>query len=456
MDLALLPTCLRAGIGEAVGIPSLVGLQEVKRGAEGWTSELAEKWTVVSYRDPERWRGNGVAFLTTEWQILKRKGLPQGCWFKMRHLTSQQDLWFGVAYVPPHFASAEVQGQITQLLRALPATTLPCMLSGDVNSPISWQSDDTSVLVQGDDIKGRVLVDALQAQGFSMVAPLEDQLRQPTSRPRKSEAQGRRIDWIACKHVETSRVTICTDSSKGLGTDHDALALSLRFAGRRKHLQRVRLGNRVVVQKPVVEGDLDQIKMEQLARICTRPPKGTCYQDDNATRALFQEARRTRDPNDWKRALRHRREAYHRWQANRVWNATQGDWKALRDCKPGMHVGWEAAFAEGVSPEDPHAVLHDHYSGLFAKGGPLPDIPDPRRPVTTLPRRSYVMHSAEVKLAKVWARTGLVWNCFGALLTWIMVLRRCWTGLTRFYILGTFPPAGMKPRWFSYLKSRDQ
>ena len=246
-------TCVQAHIQDAVGCPQLVGLQEVSRGIEGWSSERTGKWSILTYRDAESWRGNAIGFLASEWQVIRRKGLLQGCWFRLRHLVTKKEVWFGSIYV----SAADLQGMLTMFLNALPATTLPCVLCGDVNSPMKWQSTGGSVAPVGEDAKGRVLLDALLSKGFHVCPSREDQLGQPTSRPRKPGAQGRRIDWMAGKHVETGRVHVCTDSSQGLGTDHDALVMGVVLTGTRATVRRARLGIRVVTTQPVVHGVLD-------------------------------------------------------------------------------------------------------------------------------------------------------------------------------------------------------
>ena len=100
----------------------------------------------------------------------------------MRNLATRKDIWYGVLYVPPHFSASDLQGQLREFFAALPPTTLPCVVSGDVNSPLSWHSDEVTVQALGNDAKGRVLLDKLQASGFQAVPPHDDQLSQPTSR----------------------------------------------------------------------------------------------------------------------------------------------------------------------------------------------------------------------------------------------------------------------------------
>ena len=171
-------------------------------------------------------------------------------------------------YVPPHASAADLQGLLTTFLNELPATALPCVLCGDVNSPMKWHSSGDTVARVGEDAKGRVLLDALLAKGFHVAPPRDDQLRQPTSRPRKPGAQGRRIDWMA--------VHVCTDSSQGLGTDHDALTMGIVLSGAKAVGRRARLGP------------------ERLAKAHTTAPKTECYRDGEATKAIFRVAKRSR------------------------------------------------------------------------------------------------------------------------------------------------------------------
>ena len=377
--LDLLHTSLRACRNPQSGLPGIIGLQEVRRGAPGWTVQALEKWTLLSFQPDDAWRGTGVMFDPSLWQAMRRKACKAGSWYRMRHLETQTEFWMGVCYVPPHVSTLDLQEQLQTLLAHLPATTLPCMLAGDTNAPLSWISDHVRTTAVGDDGKGRVLLDTLLAHGFEVIPPAEDQLQQPTSKPRKEGAQGRRIDWMACKRANTTRAVIYTDSNKHLGTDHDALGVTLKFHEVAPRAHRVRLGPRVVVTPLSPPTHLDQHELERLAKAHTGPKKGEGYKDDNVVKEMFRIAKQTNTPYTWTRAFRARKEAHQAWRQDRVLKATQGDWNALRQSKIQKHRGWEVKMSEEMHPDDPHDRLHAHYSALFFTNTALPACPDPMR-----------------------------------------------------------------------------
>ena len=372
-SLSLLPASVRAGLSEAKA-PDIIGLQEVRRSDEGWTTACEENWQILSYQGIENWRGTGIAYRPKIWQVMRKRANEHGSWYRLRHSETQRELWFGVVYVPPHATISELQERLVLVMSLLPSTTLPCCLSGDVNSPVSWNYDEGEVVATGEDGKGRVLLDVLQSQGFSLVPPVDDQMAQPTSRPRKPGARGRRIDWLACKHMNSTRSYIFTDSSKQFGTDHDSVGTQWKLPTEAKRKPRIRLGKRVVTALPRITGEINQKVMTQLAQECSKPPRGSRYTDDATTKGLFHIAKRSNDPQDWKRAQQARRRAHQQWRENKVLEATEGNWNALRECKPGTQVGWETHFAEAVDPQDPHDALHVHYAGIFHKGVRLNEV----------------------------------------------------------------------------------
>ena len=169
-----------------------------------------------------------------------------GAWFRMKSLLSNVQVWVGSLYIAPHWPITDVQEQVAQFMQFLPPTTLPCLVSGDANAAINWavHDDERRVTPVGGDGKGRVLLDGLQGKGFAMIPPVDSQLAQPTSRPRREDVSGRIIDWMAVKHARTTRVQISTDSCRELGVDHDALQTSLLCQGAGRTTRGVRLGKR--------------------------------------------------------------------------------------------------------------------------------------------------------------------------------------------------------------------
>ena len=137
--------------------------------------------------------------------------------------------------------------------------------------PLTWAQGDRGAHAMREDGKGRVLLDTLLAKGFEVIPPKVDQLQQPTSKPKKEGAVGRRIDWLACKRAVVSQTTIFTDSNRHLGTDHDALGV-LKVA-KAPAQARVRLGTRVVKSPIKLGRPIDQNELERLAQLTTHVPQ---------------------------------------------------------------------------------------------------------------------------------------------------------------------------------------
>ena len=194
----------------------------------------------------------------------------------------------GCVYVSPHYSTLNLQERLQDHLSLLPGTTLPCVITGDTNAPLTWNASRKGV-----DAKGRVLVDMLSAHGFDLVAPGEEQLLQPTSKPRRPGASGRRIDWVAAKRAPVSRVHIHTDFYGELGTDHDALSVALFAPRARLREPRVRLGVRVVQSPLLLHGLITQEELVRLARCHTGPKKRETYQGSTVVKELFVKARST-------------------------------------------------------------------------------------------------------------------------------------------------------------------
>ena len=359
----------------------MIGLQEVCRGSPGWTTQTCGKWNLLSHRDEESRRGVGIVYDPKHWSVLRKKYTAHGIWCRMRHFDTQQEMWVGSVYVPPHVPAVDLVAYVTELLRALPPTTLPCFLTGDTNAGIRWTANEADVVAVGADGKGRALLDVLIEQGFSRVPHQQDQLRQPTSRPRREDAVGRIIDWVAAKRGHPGRVQVLTDSHRQLGTDHDALFMPFLVGTNRHAPRRITLGRRVVVNSPTDVKNISYAKLCDMAKTLTKPPPSDNYRDDEVVKGLFRAAKRSRLGHDWVRALRARRAAHQQWREQRVRDATNGDWGAFKSCTGTKHQGWEVHLAEALQPEDPHEALHNHYSTLFHGPGceNVPPAPEPAR-----------------------------------------------------------------------------
>ena len=312
--------------------------------------------------------------------MIRKKGHEYGSWYRLRHVNTQAELWVGSIYVPPHHGMVDLQTHVSGMLSVLPACNLPVVLMGDTNAGLKWSSVEGQGTAAGADGKGRVLIDCLASQGFALVAPREDQYLQPTSRPRKTDATGRIIDWGATKRARVGIGAVAVDSCYTIGADHDAylFPLTLRLSGHPP--KRHALGRRVVTSDITSVPRLCQTEMRTLAQTHTAPPASTQYKDDAATKTLFQMAKHSKSSEDWKLAFRARRKSMQLWKQKQVEEACSGNWQAYKACQLPKHPGWESHLADAVSPQDPHQTAHDHYAQIF-QGPPvdLPPLPPPPR-----------------------------------------------------------------------------
>ena len=363
----LLPTSLMDLQDQHAVCLTAFALQQVKRGEIGWSSEQAGKWSVVSYQNAVEWRGAGVAYDPTVWAVIKKKASPHGCWIRLRKVHTRQDIWLGSIYVPPHYTTGDLLQAVQDHQAALPATHLPTLLFGDTNAHVKWQHCADEFTAYGEDSKSRALLEGLLASGFTPNPPREDQILQPTSRPRKPGATGRVIDWMASKHAVCDCTQILTDSCYLMGTDHDMLAVQFMFREEGQTERRLRTGKRVVRTRPEPVRRVNQEVLKNLATQHTGPPSGQGYKDSRETKQLFARARHTKRPEDLKMALPSRKKAHQEWREAKVARASQGDWHAFRACRARTNQGWESNLASHLDSDDPHHTLHEHYSNLFRK-----------------------------------------------------------------------------------------
>ena len=101
--------------------------------------------------------------------------------------------------------------ELHDYIGTLPATLLPVLIGGDMNTPVRWtQSLGEAPLPTGPESKEECMFGVLQAQEFCMTAPPCEQWLTPTSRPRCVEARGRQIDMVGtCGNQAMSVCTSC-------------------------------------------------------------------------------------------------------------------------------------------------------------------------------------------------------------------------------------------------------
>ena len=159
--------------------------------------------------------------------------------------------------------------------------------------------------------------------------------------------------------------------------------------------------------------------LESIARECTRPRRGHSYRDPQHVKVMFQIARRSHTSEDWKRALRERKQARQLWMEEKIRAATKGDWGAYRETTKTGSTGLESHFACAM-PEnvDPHQAVHDHLQGVYGGGGltSVPDFPFAEVGSTGFLaslRKNFTMHSKRVRTRSRWDRTKYHMNCSG-------------------------------------------
>ena len=350
------------------GTFGLISLQELPRQNVGWATHQIGPWQVVSHRDLLAWRGAAVGFRPDQWTVMRKKQSSRGVWLRLRRICDGVELWCGSVYFSQGATREVHAAEVHDYLGALPATNLPVCVGGDANSLIRWFGVEGGVpQATSPESKGEYMLGAFMSSGLAAVSPERGQWNTPTSRPRKEDAQGRQIDFLAVKHVSSTGTRIHENSYMLVGSDHEALSHDLRTrVGKTERSAKKDHRPRVVVRDVAVDGDLNQQKLQQLAVACTKPKPGRAYVDPPQLKIFFQVARANRRPEEWKRALRGRAEARREWQTEQIRAATSGDWGAYRETTKKGAVGWEAHFAcsqeEGV---DPHQLLHDHLQKVY-------------------------------------------------------------------------------------------
>ncbi|CAE7752980.1 pol [Symbiodinium sp. CCMP2456] len=113
-----------------------------------------------------------------------------------------------------------------------------------------------------------------------------------------------------------------------------------------------------------------ETKAWDMAKKCTKPRPGTGYRDPEEVKSAFKQAKLMKTRETWKRALALRKQARKVWEADRLKRASEGDWQALKSCRPKRHAGWDDAFAS-AQQGDPHRAVHEHLAGVYQGNQPV-------------------------------------------------------------------------------------
>ena len=81
----------------------------------------------------------------------------------------------------------------------------------------------------GPEAKENYMVGVMQGEGPILIPPREDQWSTPTSRPRKEDARGRQIDFMACRRAESDHLKINVNSYRYVGSDQEGITQTLNL-----------------------------------------------------------------------------------------------------------------------------------------------------------------------------------------------------------------------------------
>ncbi|CAE7625517.1 Zdhhc3, partial [Symbiodinium sp. CCMP2456] len=368
-DFCEVPKALRDCTDGGLEKGDLIVLQEFPRSKAGWSSVTISGFKVVTYRDKDMWRGIGVAFDATVWNVISRRSTGRGVWVHLRHLSSGQSIWVSSAHFSPGVTQGEYEGEVEEHFKHKPARSPTVIFQADLNSSFRWVREGERVEATGRDGKADILARYAVAAGLDFVPPSRAQWDTPTSRPRQEGRTGKQIDYLLCCGIRRGQSTIHVDSCYRTGSDHESLSAIFtlrmpRVIERSNTRPRVWTGFRGVIT------DMDQQIVEKMARECTKPRPGSGYRDPDEVKQAFKRAKVSKTGEAWKKALNMRKGARKVWEADRLKRASEGDWQARRSCRPKRNAGWDDAFAE-AQQGDPHEMVHKHLEGVYA--GEQPD-----------------------------------------------------------------------------------
>ena len=300
---------------------------------------------------------------------LSAAGSPrEGCG-STSDLESQEALWFSTAHFSPGVTHEVFEAEVESHFRARPKKCLAHIFLGDLNCSFRWFRDKERVEAAGRDGKADIFAKYASESGLDFVPFEEDQWQTPTSRPRQQGRSGTQIHYMLCAGVRRGACTIHVDSHKALGSDHECISACFTIKTPRV-FSRTTTGPREWTGFSGVISQMDQGIIEQLAKQCTKPRRGTAYRDPEEVKKAFRQARVLKTATAWKHALSLRKQARKKWEAWRLQQASQGDWAALRACRPKKNAGWDVAFAT-AQQGDPHEAIHQHLTQVYKGAAPV-------------------------------------------------------------------------------------
>ena len=356
-DVSDLAAAVKQATSRALAPDALLALQELPRAGVGWATEKQGLLQIVSHRGEHAWRGAGVAFHTEVWTVVRRVVAGRGVWIQFKHLQEGSMVWVGSVHLTPGVTHAQSEQEMAEFMKCAPKGAVPAVCQCDANASIRWGMQDGEVVPVGMDGKANEVLSQLVSARFHMVSPGEGQRTTPTSRPRQAGRKGHIIDYLSVRGISRACLKVHVDSHVVLGTDHELLEGTCKL---RKGTPTRRFSTKPRVWTggiDRVEG-LDQQVLVDLAQRCTRVARGFAYRDPPEVKEAVRQANLLRSKEAWCRVRSLRKQARKKWETERLARASQGDWAALKGCKPPKQTGWEHAFAE-AQQGDPHTAVHN-------------------------------------------------------------------------------------------------
>ncbi|CAE7889723.1 hypothetical protein AK812_SmicGene6044 [Symbiodinium microadriaticum] len=261
--------------------------------------------------------------------------------------------------------------EMTDFLKPSPIGAIPVVCQCDANAAIRWCEQEGQVMPVGLDGKANEVLGQLEGKRLQLVPPGTGQWTTPTSRPRQQGRQGHIIDYMSVRGIARTRLRVHVDSYLVLGTDHELLEGSLVL---RRGPPNLRFSTKPRVWTGGIDRvhHVDQQVLVDLAARCTKRAVGLAYRDPPEVKEAVHRAKFLKSKESWCQVRSLRKQARRKWESERLARASQGDWEALKQCKPPKQSGWEHTFAD-AQPGDPHTAVHNHLEKVYQGEGVRPN-----------------------------------------------------------------------------------
>ena len=264
---------------------------------------LCAGFTVLSHRHASQWRGCGLAYDPRHWAPVSKKSSGEGTWFVMKHLGSGERVLFGSVHLVPGMTQDNYAAAAEGFLAGMPKNHRRVVVQGGFNSPFAWVQNEPGNIACGLDGQALLTLDLLAGAG-RLTCWL---------------AKGFYIGGVRYSGTRAFRSTQTMSCPEGL----------LSFAGRESSVDLLRDLESGLVASVRYRG----YPLGELAQNHTKPVPSRAYCDSKAIRGAFRAAKLSKSRDQWKMALRARRQARREWEQDRVRRASQCDWRAIEDLK---------------------------------------------------------------------------------------------------------------------------